>query len=48
VHERALAEGVVDGGKGGVGKSAVASTLSPVLADAGKRVGLLDWAFSRT
>jgi ATP-binding protein involved in chromosome partitioning len=32
----------VTGGKGGIGKSLVASTLALALADAGRRVGLLD------
>jgi ATP-binding protein involved in chromosome partitioning len=32
----------VTGGKGGIGKSVIASTLSLALADAGHRVGLLD------
>lgn len=32
----------VTGGKGGIGKSVVASLLSLVLAESGKRVGLLD------
>jgi ATP-binding protein involved in chromosome partitioning len=32
----------VSGGKGGIGKSVVASTLALTLADAGRRAGLLD------
>ncbi len=36
----------VTGGKGGIGKSLVASTLAAVLADAGRRVGLLDLDFT--
>ena len=36
----------VTGGKGGIGKSFVASTLAAVLADAGRGVGLLDLDFT--
>lgn len=36
----------VTGGKGGIGKSFVASTLAAVLASAGRRVGLLDLDFT--
>ena len=36
----------VTGGKGGIGKSFVASTLAAVLAHAGRRVGLLDLDFT--
>lgn len=36
----------VSSGKGGVGKSLVAATLAATLADAGRRVGLLDLDFA--
>jgi ATP-binding protein involved in chromosome partitioning len=45
IGERLAAVGrivAVTGGKGGVGKSVVASTLALVLAEAGSRTGLLD------
>jgi len=36
----------VSGGKGGIGKSSVASTLALILAELGYKVGLLDLDFS--
>ena len=36
---------IVAGGKGGIGKSMIASTLALVLSDAGYRVGLIDLDF---